>query len=36
MARFVHYSYRAAHERFLNAPFSQHCKITCYIRLLGI
>ena len=23
-------------ERFLNAPFTQHCKIICYIRLLGI
>ena len=26
----------ADHERSLNAPFSQHCKVTCYIRLLGI
>jgi hypothetical protein len=26
----------AGHERFLNAPFSQHCIVTCYIRLLGI
>jgi hypothetical protein len=26
----------AGHERFLNSMFSQHCKITCYIRLLGI
>jgi hypothetical protein len=27
---------RTVHERSLNAPFSQHYKINCYIRMLGI
>jgi hypothetical protein len=26
----------AVHERFLNSTFTEHCKITCYVRLLGI
>jgi hypothetical protein len=26
----------AGYERFLNSTFTQHCTITCYIRLLGI